>query len=160
MAVNVVLGPTAKVDVGPTLVPLRVLRGTIRDSADSNETTDSETLFLSKEFHPLGFVSLMIELEIQLDTDLVTTPTTAMFGGILALQPSNRISMNIWPQGRGVANSQWKFYQTIIRGGDLNFVVRGSNPQGGTIMAQSTGYYKRPFEADLGGTGSANVISR
>lgn len=145
MAGNVVLGPYAKVDVGPSLVPFRVVTGHISDAADVNETTDSETLWASKEHHPGGYQAAGIELEIQLDTDS-PNPTSQLFINTIGLTPGNRIPITIWPEGRGVSNSNWVFPNVIVRSFTPGFMIRGTQPQGGSLSLISTGYYKRPFE--------------
>lgn len=157
MAVNVVLGPNAKVDIGPSLVPFRVVTGHISDAADVNETTDSETLYASKQHHPGGFQAAGIELEIQLDTDS-GAPTTQMFINAIGMTPGNRMPIQIWPEGRGIDNSQWIFPNVIVRSFTPGFMVRGTQPQGGSLSLISTGYYKRPYESNLGV--SASPVTR
>lgn len=147
MAVNVVLGPDAKVDIGPTFVPFRVVSGRLRDVAHVNETTDSESPNESTECHPRGFQTLMVEFEVQFDTD-EDNPTVAMFTNNLSLAPGNRIPMDIWPEGREVNNSNWGLPNVVIESISPGFMVRGTTPQGGVVTGRTTGYYKRPYEVD------------
>ena len=94
MAVNIVLGPTAKVDIGPSQVPFRVVTGHISDAADVNETTDSETLYSSKGAPPLRVPGGPgIEMEIQLDTD-TPNPTVGMFLNTIGMTPGNRMPIH------------------------------------------------------------------
>ncbi len=153
MAVNVVLGPDAKVDVGPDLVPFRVVSGRLRDIAHVNETTDSESDFESTECHPRGFQTLMVELEVQFDSD-EENPTIAMFTNDLSITPGNRIPFDIWPEGREVNNSNWHLPNVVIESVSPGFMVRGTQPQGGVVTGRTTGYYKRPYAADQGVTAS------
>lgn len=179
MALNIVLGPTAKVDmvVGATVIPLRVLSGRLQDNADVSESSDSETLATvapssapnsqpqgSKEFHPSGMISVSIELEMQLDLDVVTVPTVQMFQSSsgLSLQPGNRVALNIWPEGRVGRNSNWQFNQAIVQAVSGAFMVRGSQPQAASVSLRSTGLYKRPYESAtiISTSPAANVIVR
>lgn len=146
MSVIVVLGPTAKVDVGPSLVPFRVVGGRIVDNADVNETTDSESLYEMKEHHARGFQVAVVEFEIQLDTD-TPNPTVQAFINAIGMTPGNRIPIQIWPEGRGVSNSQWYFPNMVVQRGGGGFSSRQSTPQGFSGSLLSSGWYKRPYEA-------------
>lgn len=148
MATNVVLGPDAKVDVGPDLIPFRVLGGRIRDTADVNETTDSESPYESKECHPRGLQQLTIELEMQFDTEDADA-TVGIYIAPFSLAVGNRIPMNIWPEGREVNNSNWAMPSVVVQSVSPGFMVRGSQPQGGTVSVMTSGYYKRPYENSL-----------
>ncbi len=162
MAKTVILGPDAKVDIGdPTygVVPCRVLSGKITDAIkEMVETTDTDTQNAGQEFFSDTFSRALIELEIQLDND-VEAPTVRMFATPLLLTPGGTIPITIWPEGRigddlefpAPDNSQWIFYRVLMTQGTHGFIVRGSMPQAAVILGTSSGYYKRPYEVDLGG---------
>lgn len=160
MATNVVLGPTAKIDLGylvaggsaSLLTPLRVLTGSIDDDMEPTKVTDTDTPNGCDEFFPKVYGHAMVQLSGQLDLD-GTNASSLMFMRPLLLVPGRTVQMIIWPQGRnsGVMNSYWKFYRLLLGKGTHAFAVQSSLPQRFTITGISSWYYKRPFEIDLGG---------
>lgn len=147
MAGNIVLGPDAKVDIGPLQVPFRVVTGRMRDTADVNETTDTETRFRNKEHHGNGYTMLIIDIDVQFDTE-DDNPTVKLYTFPLNLTPDLIIEARIWPEGRNIADSDWHGI-FVVREVAPGFAVRGSQPQGGPISLVSAGYYKRPYEVLL-----------
>lgn len=147
MSTNVVLGPDAKVDIGPSQVPFRCLTGRMRDSADVNETTDTETLYRNKEHHGDGYTMLIVDIDVQFDQE-DDNPTVALYTFPLSVVPNAIIELRIWPEGREVADSDWHGI-FVVREVSPGFTVRGSQPQGGPISLVSAGYYKRPYEVLL-----------
>lgn len=150
MAQNVVLGPDAKLDIigeDLTTYPFRVVSSRGNDSADVNETTDTESAFSSKEHHGGGYTALTLDVEVQLDTE-DNLPTVQMAIDPLYIYPQSVIVVQVWPEGRGVENSQY-LGAFVVRSVSPGFMVRSSTPQGAPISLISTGYYKRPYENQL-----------
>lgn len=158
MATSVVLGPDAKIDIGDPnfgVVPCRVLSGKIHDKLSAVEkTTDTDSPNGADEFFSDTYGNVELEVEIQLDTD-DANGTAYMFSAPLLLTPGGTIPITIWPEGRDEGestNSEWIFYNVLMTEGTHGFVVRGSVPQGAMILGISSGYFKRPYENNIGGS--------